>query len=104
MYVRCAKCGWEQDDFWSRYGYNPANFLVGLNDELFGNLDEVIRCGEYVKGKPIRPDITVRERIANFYEHFANQIREMKWVTVDDFYNDPNKVCPKCGSDDLITD
>lgn len=104
MFVYCRKCGWSQDDFYSRDGYNPTKFLIGLNEDLFGDLDKIVHFEELVDGKPLYPDITVREWIARYYEEYAKRIREMKWVTADDFYNDPNKVCPKCGSDDLSTD
>lgn len=102
MYVHCHKCGWEQDDFYSENGYNPAKFLSSLNKDLFGNLEEIIHCGEYKNGIPLHPDITKREWIARYYDDFAKRIREMKWVTVEQFYNDPNKVCPKCGSSNYL--
>lgn len=104
MYVHCHNCNWQQDDFYSPDGYNPANWLLGLNKDLFGNLDEIVQCGEFAQGKPIRPDITKREWIARYYEQFARHIREMKWITADSFYADPDKVCPKCGSTDLDLD
>lgn len=98
MYVHCHNCKWEQDDFWSEDGYNPAEFLAGLNRDLFGDLNETVTCGEYVGGKKIRPDITKREWIARFYEQYAKHIRTMKWITAEQFYADPNKACPRCGS------
>ena len=65
---------------------------------------ELKRLYEFVNGISIRPDITKREWIARYYEQFARHIREMKWVTAERFYADPDKVCPKCGSDKLDLD
>jgi hypothetical protein len=105
MFVHCHNCGWEQDDFYSINGYNPTSFLASLNEDLCGNrLDDIVHCGEFVNGIPIRSDITKREWIARYYEQFARHIREMKWVTAERFYADPDKVCPKCGSDKLDLD
>ena len=49
-------------------------------------------------------NITTREVLAREYEKFGKRIRNMKWITYDDFKNDLNKVCPKCGSKDLDID
>lgn len=106
MYVHCHDCKWEQDDFYSIDGYNPAKFLAdNYNKDLFGlDIDKLTVCREFKNGIPVYPDMTVREIIASHYEAFAYRIRSMKWITVEDFYNDPNKVCPRCGSENLDTD
>lgn len=108
MFVHCHKCGWEQDDFYDK-SYNPSKFLSREYDEtLFGSqtskLNEIIHCCEFINGIPIRPDMTMQENIARWYEYFGRRIREMKWTTYDQYYKDPNKVCPKCGSNELCTD
>ncbi len=93
----CYDCKWQQDDFYSVTGYNPANFLKIYTEDLCGpNLDVVLKGGTI--------PITLREQIARHYEAFASRIRTMKWVTLDAFKNDPNKVCPICGSANLHTD
>jgi hypothetical protein len=105
MYVHCHNCKWQQDDFYSIDGYNPANFLKSFNEVLCGkNIDVVQKCHEFVNNTPIHPELTQRENIARWYEYFANNIRNMKWITVDAFYNDSNKSCPECGSDELDMD
>jgi hypothetical protein len=105
MFVHCHNCNWQQDDFYSVDGYNPVRVLKDLNEYLCGDkIDEIIHCGEFVNGKPIRPDMTQREWIARYYERFAKHIREMKWITAEQYYADPNKVCPKCGSSKLDLD
>ena len=98
MYVHCHNCKWEQDDFYSVDGYNPAHFLATLTKDLCGDINQPIRVNDGAS------EITMREYIARYFEHFAKHIREMKWITADQFYADPNKVCPKCGSDNLDLD
>ena len=98
MFVYCRDCKWAQDDFYSIDGYNPAKFLMNYNKDLCGDIDRKIRVND---GKI---EITMREHIASFYEDFARRIREMKWITVKEFYADQNKACPKCGSTNLVID
>ena len=94
-YVHCHKCGWRQDDFYHSDGYNPAKYLLSWNDILFGgNLDK--QFTDDAQFVIERGPITTREVIAQEYEKFANRIRKMKWVTAEEFYNDPNKTCPLC--------
>lgn len=108
MYVHCHSCPWQQDDFYDA-GYNPAKWLSEAFDRyLFGDkineLGKTIHCGEFVNGKPLRPDMTQQEFIARYYEQFGRHIREMKWTTVEQFYADPDKRCPECGSTELDLD
>jgi hypothetical protein len=71
---------------------------MNYNKDLCGDIDRKIRVND---GKI---EITMREHIASFYEDFARRIREMKWITVKEFYADQNKACPKCGSTNLVID
>jgi len=108
MYVHCHNCKWEQDDFYDE-SYNPAQFLSKeFDNTLYGTktdrLNQMIYCREFVNGVPICPDMTQQENIARWYEHFGRKIREMKWTTYEQYCNDPNKICPKCGSDKLDLD
>jgi hypothetical protein len=94
-YLHCHACGWEQDDFYSPNGYNPAKYLSSWNHILFNaDIDESFG----------NTSTTKREILAQQYEKFANNIRNMKWVTWDDFKEDPNKLCPKCGKSELDCD
>ncbi len=99
MYVHCHNCKWEQDDFYSEKGYNPAKFLMSLNVDLLSpNIDEIIMVNDGKK------KLTRREYVAKYYEEYAKRIRTMKWITYEQFKADPKKVCPVCGSDDLDID
>ena len=105
-YLHCHSCDWQQDDFYSPEGYNPARYLLSWNDVLCG--DKRSRLNEQFSDDAefVRENgpITTREVVAREYEKFARRIRSMKWVTYEDFKADPNKVCPECGSDDLDID
>ena len=102
-YLHCHSCDWAQDDFYSKTGYNPAKYLLTWNDLLCGDeLDK--QFTDYAEFIKENGNITTREVIAREYESFAKRIREMKWVTYESFQNDPNKLCPNCGSKDLDID
>jgi hypothetical protein len=99
MFVCCNKCNWSQDDFYDET-YNPAKWLKNWDNELFGEKrGELDKLGMYDDRF-----LTTREVIARAYERFARRIREMQWVTYQDFQNEPNKVCPRCGADKLDID
>ena len=111
MSVYCNEYAWEQEDFFDE-SFNPARFLSREFDEvLFGSktdeLKKTFYTGEFVSGNPIHPNakaVSGQENIARWYEYFGRRIREMKWTTIEQFYDDPDKTCPKCGSRDLSTD
>ena len=71
-----------------------------LDHRLMRFRDHCIRAGAI---RPC-PNMTQQENIARWYEHFGRKIREMKWTTYEQYCNDPNKICPKCGSDKLDLD
>lgn len=102
-YLHCHACSWSQDDFYDPSGYNPAKYLADWDETLFGEkLDrQFTDDSEFVR---VNGPITTREVLAREYEKFARRIRGMRWVTYEQFKADPNKVCPKCGSDDLDID
>lgn len=104
-FLHCHNCDWEQDDFYDE-NYNPQESLEHWNEFLFGErkhrLDQQFTDDSEFLHR--YGPITTREVIAKEYEKFANRIRTMKWITFDDFKNDPNKTCPKCGSDKLDID
>jgi hypothetical protein len=94
-YLHCHNCDWEQDDFYSIDGYNPAKSLADWNEIL---------CGERLSERMNGDGKTFREAIAQDYEKFARRIRNMKWVTWEQWKAEPIKVCPKCGSRNLDID
>lgn len=101
MFVECRKCDWEQDDFWSKE-YNP---LTGFDlKEEIGELlsmdldDKRPHCSNYDNAP------TYREYLSDILISRGNLIKNMKWRTLQEFKEDKNKVCPKCGSDQLSID
>lgn len=104
-YLHCHSCGWQQDDFYDEH-YNPAISLSDWNDNLFGEkrhkLDKQFTDDAFFVKE--NGPITTREVIARAYEKYARRIRNIKWVTYEDFKNDPDKKCPECGSEDLDID
>lgn len=96
-YIHCHTCSWSQDDFYSPDGYNPIKSLSNWNDALFGpKLDKQFSTDIMFIRK--HGAITTREVIALEYERYARNIRNMKWITWEDYKEDPNKKCPRCGS------
>lgn len=101
-YLHCEKCGWSQDDFYDN-GYNPVKYLSEWNEYLFGDkkdkLDKLFTDdSQFIKENG---SITTREVLAREYEKFARRIREMKWVSYEDFKRDKDSgmaKCPRCGS------
>ena len=53
----------------------------------------------YKEGK-----ITRQQLISIELLDWAERILGMKWITYEQFKDDPKKTCPKCGSEHLITD
>ena len=103
MYVHCHQrgCGWSQDDFYTE-SYNHASYLETWNNFLFGT--DRNKLNNIFSSTQQWDNITVRENIAREYENFAQRIRNMKWMTYEDFKNDKNPICPNCGSSDLDID
>ena len=103
MYVHCHSCPWSQDDFYSEKGYSPAKYLSSWNGELCGDkIDQQFTDdAEFLRENG---PISMREVIAREYEKFANRIRDMRWVTYEQFKAESHKVCPKCGSENLDID
>jgi len=103
-YLHCHNCNWSQDDFYDD-GYNPAKYLLDWNEYLYGKrknrLDELFTDdSQFIKENG---NITTREVLAREYEKFANRIRNMKWITHEDFKADFKSgiaKCPKCGRSD----
>ena len=107
MYLHCHDCDWQQDDFYSE-SYNPAKYLMSWNDNLIGERSSNI--DKRFSGDPefLRQNgpISTREVLAREYESAAKNIRNMKWLTYEQWENEKpeNKVCPECGSENLDID
>lgn len=116
MYVHCKNCRWSQDDFWSVKGYNPFRedeikwwreiFEKGMNGkhvemEVFEAEEREI---EYVKNEKNMAIVEFREYLAHEMESMAYRLRNMRWLTWDEFQADSLKECPACGSTELDVD
>ena len=104
--LHCHSCDWSQDDFYSIDRYNPAKHLLWWNEQLCGEKQDEIDK-QFTEDAQFLQDngpITTREVIARLYEKFARRIREMAWITYEQWEKEPNKVCPKCGSSELDID
>lgn len=115
MYVHCRNCGFNQDDFWSVDYYNP------FNDNSIKEFREVFKDG--MNGKTVEMEIgeaeergiwhTVNERnmaevdfreyLAYRMEDMAGRLRNMYWITWDEFQADTAKECPACGCTDMLS-
>jgi len=96
-FLHCHSCDWSQDDFYSVDGYNPAEYLKSWMEDLCkDDIDKQFsNCSEFLAENG---PISKREVIAREFENFAQRIREMKWVTWEQWKKDRDfAVCPKCG-------
>jgi hypothetical protein len=97
-YLHCHTCGWEQDDFYTEDGYNPANSLQSWMKQLCGDkIDEPFSDdAEFLRENG---NISTREVIAREFDKFARRIRKGKWFTYEQFKKEGSKaVCPNCGN------
>ena len=97
-FLHCHSCLWEQDDFYSVDGYNPAKYLKSWMKQLCS--DDIDRQftddSEFLKQNG---PISTREVIAQEFEKFAKRIRNMKWITYEQWEKDrKTAICPNCGS------
>jgi len=103
-FLHCHSCDFEQDDFYSVEGYNPAKYLQGwMGDLCKDDIDKQFTTDiEWVKQNG---PISRREAIAQQFEKFAERIRNMPWITVEQWNRDKKTaVCPKCGARDFDID
>jgi hypothetical protein len=97
MYVRCRKCGWQQDDFWTE-NYNPISKLKDWEADLFSDnfrewrpdlvTDDLDFLAEH-------GSVSMQEIIALEVEKTANNIRNMVFRTYKEFREAGCK-CPEC--------
>ena len=115
-FVHCHSCPWSQDDFWEVDGYNPfrkdiledwvKKMKEGIADRKSIGMDQWWAQEAKIPYQPGKKgvDIDFRDYLAWELRRKANNIEKMKWITWKDFKNDPNPVCPNCGSDNLDID
>lgn len=103
-FLHCHSCSFSQDDFYSVDGYNPANYLRDWMEKLCSDdVDKQFSTDiQFIKDIGA---ISTREVIAQEFEKFANRIREMKWITYEQWQKDKDTaVCPMCGERDFDID
>jgi len=105
-FIYCEDCGWGQDDFWDKNGYNP--FRQDIVDDLKENLfrDKIHMDSQFIEEHKIPfkrdekgPYVRGTDLVATELERTARSVRNMcirtseEWDQVRDSF-----VCPKCGS------
>jgi hypothetical protein len=120
-YLHCHNCPWSQDDFWhlpkeeggDGFGYMP--FDRNDFEEIFKLLSAAVQDPSkrmvdnydrnfFEEHFGTSEGVDVRQFVAWNLERRARQIRGMVWMTYDDYKNDSDKRCPRCGSGNLDID
>jgi len=108
-----CKCGWSQDDFWNKDGYNPfRQDIVDYWKKILLEQDEV-SCERYVLDE-LNVPYEIRDGkyyadsryfVAALLEEKAKSIRNMSVKTYQDWQKNKDIfVCPKCGDKNLKID
>ena len=117
-FLHCHDCDWSQDDFWSETYYPKGDYaaeilLAGITDPekrtiTFSKGDaEAIGIPEDIMGEEnSQGEITIDFRAYAAWQLMRNirRITNMRWITYEEYINDPNKVCPVCKSTELDID
>ena len=93
-YLHCHNCDWSQDDFWSK-DYNPIRFMLNWEEQLLDS--------KKIKEKFPNDEKTYQEIIAEQTERAARRIRNMHYMSIEEYRNSDRK-CPKCGKQRLDVD
>jgi len=108
-FLHCHNCSWEQDDFWSAEGWNPfcKSQIEDLRDTLRRGLkgEKIKLDAHFAKDLAIEHEVIDGTAYVDFKEMLVWELDRMKrkilnmtWFTESDFRNDPDPVCPQCGS------
>jgi len=103
-YAHCHNCDWQQDDWWSA-NYSPLDYerlkefnellleaVKNPNARMMGTMDHVFLKERFGTNH----EVDVREYVAHHLICMARRIKEMHWLTEEEFRN--NRQCPKCKS------
>jgi len=113
MRIRCKKCGWLQDCFWSE-NYNPLDELVTdhmkacLMSYSTTKMDTWMadECGiSYSDSKDGECTVDSKDYVVFYLQEAVNKIRNMMWRTDTEWkvYKTANgPKCPKCNENSLI--
>jgi predicted KAP-like P-loop ATPase len=116
MFVRCSKCDWSQDDFWtksydsisSQYEFWSEKVKDAIDEKNPKRIIETDRSIAMERGMPFNVDkkgnalVDVRDFVSKEMENIARRVRHMHWITQKDFDEDINKTCPVCGSSIIV--
>lgn len=121
-FLHCHNCLWSQGDFWEvpesqggkKYGYMTIQqhdfdtWIRLLSDAVQDPLNKLTTtefdksiCRDYFG---TCKEIDVRQYVAWAMECRAKTIRNMHWLTYEQFKADPHPRCPNCGSRNLDID
>lgn len=126
-YLYCHSCHWSQDDFWDFRvrvgGYSYFYFIkwpvrVGWGYNPFSAfLSEVFGWHGYWRPRRVDyDDYCAKDNgwgrrdphswwlIGRSFRCMIRNLKSQRWRTYDEFKRDPDKRCPRCGSDDLDID
>ena len=110
-YLHCHNCGFSQDDYWSKNGWNPIKaFQNDLDDLIDKDLDEVVGMDsawltKEVNGYKDYEKITRRELVLYHLWQIENRIKRMVYRTPQELKEkNPERKCPKCGEKKLDED
>ena len=116
-YLHCHNCGWSQDDFWEKDGYNPfrQDIMDWLKEKLFE--DFVYMDRNYVEdmldlGLAVRFRLTDKgcqikttDFVATELRRIAHSIQNMHIKTLDEWEEvKPVIKCPRCNKRDWDID
>jgi hypothetical protein len=86
-------------------GYGPIHFtLLDLCQDFMDSLSKPVDKRTISLDQGVSADYRLQDVLADALIKKGKQLKNMKWLTYKDFKNDPRKVCPECGSDDLHLD
>jgi len=102
-YLHCHSCGWSQDDFWRKGGYNPISWTADLEESLFK--DKIYLDPDFFGNSKILPKedadglyITGREFVIIELERIIGIIKNMSILTYEEWEKVKNTFkCPNCG-------
>ena len=77
--------------------------VTNLKPDLFRSLEDLHKPVPF-EDDDLKGEITVQQQIGMELLKWAERILVMKWITYEQYRDDPKKTCPKCGSEHLITD
>jgi len=109
-FLHCHNCGWEQDDFWAKDGYNPLNSLKDdiyldwlFQPKVHSDIEFIHNTGLPYEEDDEGPYVDGRKMVAYVLRNHADLIENMVVRTDEEFQSIRDTfVCPKCGRGDQL--